>query len=143
MAYSSYYLFFGKYSTQWFWNTVWLRLLQFFQSLSQKRNEKVIFSVLSVSDQKFSNTNFKLIFVVVDGGNQRYRHSYFEILAKNWTKYYHFLLINKKMSWWLVIFRLSLWHTRACISGREVMYFSDEMGSKLRNFRDVFLFVLK
>ena len=26
-----------------------------------------------------------------------------------------------------MIFRLSLWHTRACISGREVMYFSDEM----------------
>ena len=30
------------------------------------------------------------------------------------------------MSLWLVIFRLSLWHTRACISGGEVMYFSDE-----------------
>ena len=43
------------------------------------------------------------------------------------------------MSLLLVIFRLSLWHTRACISGREVMYFSDEMGSKLGNFCDVFV----
>ena len=31
MAYNYYFL--GKYSTQWFWNTDWLRLLQFFQSL--------------------------------------------------------------------------------------------------------------
>ena len=33
------------------------------------------------------------------------------------------------MSLQLVISCLSLWHTRACISSREVMCFSDEMGS--------------